>query len=1004
MVDGPTPDATSNSEPFPWPRAALVFLGTVVAYAILPSFEPTSIAAHVDIILVGIVLGLSVGLAIRVGERLTPAVSLGAAVAIIGRYGHDAMPLETTVLLGIGVGAEIWVMATLLRRTGAARLAAPVDVLMLLVVAIGVSLLTSGVGALVLAMTEQVERGLWWSVQSWAADDVFGIVCIAPAVILMHRPARWSWNHAVEYSIVTAITMGAATYIFFIVDHESPGLLGWPYLVILGPMWIAVRLGAAAVAPIIAVTFWLAALATANDLGAFSSASEEPLDRLVAAELFGIVIATTILLLGILRDDRVRSLARARESSRLLREVIDGSDSLVFAKSYDGEDSGQGRYQLVNERWVGITGLSREEAIGRSDAELFPPEEATTSRASDLEVLRSNAAEVVEEMRRGADGREHVYSSARFPLRDGEGKPWGVGGIATDVTESVLARDRERRSSELLRAVFELSPTPAVRLSVAASGATRAVDANAAMCKLMDAPLGDVAACDIIDRIHGEDREVADDVLAFALARSGAPGLPVVRKRELRVHTEDGRQVWVLMSAAAVGLPGADGNTEVVVQFEDITARRAAEEALTEQALRDVVTGLPNRRALHDRMQSALRRLRRNPGIVTVLFCDLDQFKEVNDSLGHQVGDLMLVEVARRIESALRPEDTVARLGGDEFVALVEGIAEPADAMLMALRMQDRVGAPWTYGDQAFRPAMSVGIAMTSDPEMSVDELLRRADLAMYRAKDAGRNRVVVYERSVDEEIQQAVAIQHDLRFAIDADGLVLLYQPIVRLDDATVIGAEALVRMRARDGTLIAPRAFIHQAESSGLVVPMGAWVIRRALADLHEWRARGRDLTMSVNVSPAQLRDEGFASFVLDAAEFARVDPRWLSVEVTETALLHDPGRSGRELTALSRAGVGISLDDFGTGYSSLSWLTQFPVNVVKIDKSFTDDVGLDDRKTAIVSAVIQVSHELGFTVVAEGVETAEQRSRLLDLGADRGQGYLFGRPTPVEDPLWT
>jgi EAL domain-containing protein (putative c-di-GMP-specific phosphodiesterase class I) len=298
---------------------------------------------------------------------------------------------------------------------------------------------------------------------------------------------------------------------------------------------------------------------------------------------------------------------------------------------------------------------------------------------------------------------------------------------------------------------------------------------------------------------------------------------------------------------------------------------------------------------------------------------------------------------------------------------------------------------------------MSVGIAMTTDADVSVDEMLRRADLAMYRAKEGGRNRIEVYEQSVDDEVQRVVAVQHDLRRAIDTGGLVIHYQPIVLLSDQQVVGAEALVRMRRPDGELLSPMGFVPQAEVTGLVVPMGAWVMQQALKDLAAMRQRGHAYTMAINVSPTQLREEGFARYVLEQVSFAGVDPAWLSVEVTETALIHDPGKSGRELADLHAAGIRVSLDDFGTGYSSLSWLTQFPVDVVKIDKSFTDDIGIDERKTAIVSAVIGVCHELGFTVVAEGIESAEQAGRLLELGCDRGQGYLFGRPTPIEEGPW-
>jgi EAL domain-containing protein (putative c-di-GMP-specific phosphodiesterase class I) len=319
------------------------------------------------------------------------------------------------------------------------------------------------------------------------------------------------------------------------------------------------------------------------------------------------------------------------------------------------------------------------------------------------------------------------------------------------------------------------------------------------------------------------------------------------------------------------------------------------------------------------------------------------------------------------------------------------------------MRLLEKVSAPWVQGELVFRPSVSIGLAIIEDPELTSDEVLRRADLAMYRAKDNGRGRIEIYEKSVDDLYRYAVAMQHDLRKAIDSESLVLHYQPIVELLDGSVIGAEALVRMIGRDGELLHPGSFVPAAETSGLVIPMGAWVLRQAVSQLRAWGVNGRELTLSVNVSPSQLRDEGFADFLLGQLESAGVEPRRLAVEVTETALLNEPGRSARELNALSREGVGIYLDDFGTGYSSLSWLTQFPVDVVKIDRSFTDEIGIDERKTAIVSALIQVSHELGFSVVAEGVETALQADQLIDLGCDRGQGYLYGRPTPISSPQW-
>ena len=1004
MVDSPSP-TTVHPAPsgYPWRTAGVLALVTVVLYGVLPSFAPSPISTSTDMLLLGVVLGIVVGICIRVDARTAPVVAMAATIAVSVRFLAAGESASMVLPIAVVIGLDVWAMAYLVQRSGAARFRRPQDVLILLLIAAVVGTLAGLLAASVFQLNGQTIDEFWHLFRAWVIDDVFGLVCIAPAFLTFHRPRLGSRSAVAEYAIVCVLTIGLTYAIFRVVTPGEQGMLGWPYLVILGPLWIAVRLGVQAVAPVIAVVAAFVTVSTADSVGPFAGASPVPLDRTVTAEVFATVIALTVLLLGLLRDDRLRSLEQVRESSRLLREVIDGANALVFAKSYQGVDAGRGRYVMVNSAWERRLGLSSAESLERSDDEIFTGEQARAYVANDRAVMLTGEPMTVQEEDLSPNGERRYYSSSKFPLLSDDGQPWGVGAIATDISDLVHAHERERRQADLLRAVFELSPTPAVRVARTADDGVKVLDANSAMCGLMGAPHGAIDQCDLLRQVHPDDKATVLDVLAYATRASSVGSMPSVRQRELRLSALDGRILWVLMSAAAVGPEAPNGATEIVAQFEDVTARRVAEEALSDQALRDAVTGLPNRRALADRVGSALQRLNRGPGAVAVLFCDLDRFKDINDSLGHQAGDLMLVEAAERLRSALRPEDTVARLGGDEFVALAEGMTDVTTAIQLAGRLQGRLGAPWSHNGQTFRPTMSVGIALTGDPETEVDELLRRADLAMYRAKDAGRDRIEVYEKSVDEEIQQAVAMQHDLRRAIDTGALVLHYQPIVDLSGGDVIGAEALVRMLARDGQLLPPGVFVPQAETSGLIVAMGAWVIRAALTELKSWRELGHQLTMSVNVSPSQLREEDFAGFVLDQAEYADVDPSWLSIEVTETALLHDPGRAAHELDVLSRAGIGISLDDFGTGYSSLSWLTQFPVDVVKIDRSFTDELGIDERKSAIVSALIQVSHELGFAVVAEGVETELQRDRLLALGCDRGQGYLFGRPVPPDEAPW-
>lgn len=988
---------------FPWGTAAALGILTAVLYGLLPALAPAELAGPSDILLLGVVLGVVVGTAVRFDGRIAPLLAAVGAVTVGCRFLLVGDDPRAVVPIAVVIGLDLWAMTYLVQRTEARALQRPRDVVALMVIACGVAVIAGLMAASVLELSGTAENDFWHMARSWTVDDVFGLVCIAPAFMTISRPRTWPLSLAGEY-VVACLFSAAVTYaIFRVVTPGEQGLFGWPYLVILGPLWIAVRLGVHAVAPVIAVMAWALAVSTVDGRGPFSAASASAMDQLLAVELFAIVIAGTVLLLGVLRDDRLRSLERERESSRLLREIVDGTNALVFAKSYQGEDALNGKYVLVNNAFENALGRSASELLGKSDQEMFEPGVSHAFRDNDLRVMESGTGFTVQEHDVTPSGALRHYNSSKFPLLDASGQTWGVGGVAIDSTDLVHAREREARQADLLRAVFELSPTPAIRLSLGGDDTVTILDSNMALAMLLGSAPSDVESMDHLGRVHPDDRAAALDVLSACRKRQATRTSPSARQRELRLVALDGRVLWVLMSAAAVGPVDASGSLEIVAQFEDFTARRVAEEALSDQALRDAVTGLPNRRALSDRIGSALQRLRRNPGLVAVLFCDLDRFKDVNDSMGHQVGDEMLVEVARRLRAGLRPQDTVARLGGDEFVALGEGLAGVTDAVQMASRLQERLGAPWVHGEQTFRPSMSVGVALTDDPEMSVDELLRRADLAMYRAKDAGRNRVEIYDSSVDADIQQAVAIQHDLRRAIDTGQLVLHYQPIVTLSDRSVVGAEALVRMIGRDGRLLPPGEFVPQAEASGLVVPMGAWVIRQAMTELRSWRDRGSELSMSVNVSPAQLREDGFAAFVMDQANFANVDPSWLSIEVTETALLHDPGRSARELAALSRAGIGISLDDFGTGYSSLSWLTQFPVDVVKIDRSFTDELGIDERKSAIVSALIQVSHELGFSVVAEGVETDLQNERLLALGCDRGQGFLFGRPVAPQDAEW-
>jgi len=433
-------------------------------------------------------------------------------------------------------------------------------------------------------------------------------------------------------------------------------------------------------------------------------------------------------------------------------------------------------------------------------------------------------------------------------------------------------------------------------------------------------------------------------------------------------------------------------------KFIDLQSKQLA---LAAKVMKCPVTGLPNRRGLRARMAQALRQLRRKPGSVTLLFCDLNRFKEVNDSYGHQVGDELLIEVGKRLQATLRPEDMLARLGGDEFVVLSPDLPTPMAAVQLAERLQALLSSPWNAEDYSIIPSMSVGIASTDDPEVTVDELLRRADLAMYEAKSSDERSITIYDNVIDAQVRRGVLIRRQLQHAIDSDLLRVDFQPIVDLKSRDSIGFEALARIRDFEGGWMSPVDFVPVAESVGLIDPMGDLVLRRCLAVLKLINNITPDLVIAINISPLQVCREGLAGRMIALAERYEVDLARLAVEITESVLIDRPRTAMKELNSLRAVGCRVYLDDFGTGYSSMSWLAQLPVDAIKIDRSFTAGLLTDRRRSVVVASMIQLSRDLGLDVIAEGVELEAQAEALLALGCCKGQGFLFGHPAPFPQP---
>ncbi len=438
-----------------------------------------------------------------------------------------------------------------------------------------------------------------------------------------------------------------------------------------------------------------------------------------------------------------------------------------------------------------------------------------------------------------------------------------------------------------------------------------------------------------------------------------------------------------------------------VAAFNDLTVSKLAEERIRALAYHDPLTGLPNRLLLHDRLRCALANARRGRGTLAVLFLDLDHFKYVNDSLGHAVGDRLLAEIARRLKDCVREVDTVARVGGDEFVIVLENLHERADAVAIVNKIHAAFAPPIDIDGRELHASASLGIALYPEDGDDAETLMRNADTAMYQAKAAGRDTYQFFAPFMNEHVRERLDLENTLRHALERGEFELHYQPIVDLRNDLVVGAEALIRWRRRGDALVAPDRFIPIAEETGFIVEIGDWVMRRACQDYVAWRAQGiAPQRLSINVSPRQFRQPGFAGRIRAILRDSGVEAPELELEVTESALMQQPELAARILGELKAMGVGIAIDDFGTGYSSLAYLKIFPIDKLKIDRSFVRDILSDNSDREITQAVIALSHNLGLNVVAEGVENDGQLDFLRAHGCDCVQGYYHARPMPAPD----
>ncbi len=676
--------------------------------------------------------------------------------------------------------------------------------------------------------------------------------------------------------------------------------------------------------------------------------------------------------------------ARAR-----LEHVVASSTAVIYATRIEGE-----RFIpiWVSENLVRLTGHAAHAALGPAwwADHVHPDDRARVFAA--VPRLMSEDHLATEYRFQSNDGTYRwIHDESRL-MRDAAGQPLEVIGAWLDITDRKMAEDAMREAQSALRA----SEAELRALVGAMSDVIVVLDGEGRYLKIASSgadarhrPPAEWLGRRLHDVLPSEQATMVQDCVCHALEAH----TPVDMEYSVDI---DGNTVWI----AGTVSPMTDDS--VVWVARDITARKALEAQLAYDALHDPLTGLANRSLFHDRVAHAFAGAERTSGRIVVLFLDIDEFKTVNDSLGHDHGDQLLVTLAHRLLNATRGCDTVARLGGDEFAVLLENAHTDADAITVADRIAASLRPPFTLGDGQMSVSASIGIAQATDGD-TTETLLRNADVAMYRAKSEGKGRHAIFEPTMHQALVDRIALETDLRNGIERGELYLVYQPIVELDTGRITAIEALVRWAHPQRGTLPPAVFIPMAETTGLIVPLGRFVLREACRQAAQWQdaaGSGGAPAVTVNLSARQFQQEDLAADIAAALEESALDPARLVLEITESVVTRDIEAAIHQLHALKALGVQLAIDDFGTGYSSLSSLQRFPIDILKIDKSFIDGVMGDGNDAALARTIIALGDMLHMRTVAEGIEYRDQRELVHTLGCQLGQGYLFAKPVSAQE----
>jgi len=675
--------------------------------------------------------------------------------------------------------------------------------------------------------------------------------------------------------------------------------------------------------------------------------------------------------------------AALRESEQRFHSFMDNSPALAFMKDEAG------RYIYVSRTCERRFQSRREDWIGKTDADLWSSDNVRRLYDHDQEVLAGDDGAQRLELVQDEQGNLSYWLISKFPWHDAAGRKL-IAGVAVELTEQKRTEEALRLTEEKYRAMFENAIEGIFQAALDGSF----MSVNAALARLC----GDSSPEELMARITDIRQQLYVDPARCTECCHLLEQSDFVQGFEAQLHRRDGEAVWVTLNVRAVRDAGG-----TLLHYEgsvqDVSLRKSTEAQLLHSAFHDRLTALPNRALFMDRLSQAIAHGKRHPDyLFAVLFMDFDRFKVVNDSLGHAVGDELLVSLARRLDNCRRPGDTVARLGGDEFAVLLDDIKDAAAPLHAADRIQSQMHLPFQLGKHLVYTSASIGIALSTTGYGQAEEVLRDADIAMYRAKAQGKARYEVFDSTMHSQAMALMELESDLRRAVERHEFLNYYQPIVSLTSGQVAGFEALVRWQHPTRGLVSPLEFIPIAEETGLIIPIGQWVLREACRQLSAWLQQTpepRNLYVSVNLSGKQCAESHLVAQVEKILREHDLHASNLKLEITESMLMTNTDSVAATLTELKNLGVLLGMDDFGTGYSSLSYLHRFPLDMLKIDRSFISRVGPGGQNSEIVRTIVALAHNLGMDVVAEGVETAEQLSWLRTLQCQHSQGYLFAKP---------